>query len=344
MGTINEDSLRRLLKWFVTESANIFECVRISCLHDNNKVQNLTSVQLLVSLLRVIGLRARLVLVLGPIPFKLRGGEGVGTGKIRAKAGKDDIIVLSSPEVEDRLAPEGSEEGESVFGERTTELSRKGSKGRKRKAAGGVTPSGKRKRSSGDVTPTVSDADCSMTTSSHDSRTGKPKDLSASQLPPDEEDSVINSGVPVVRRGAGLGERQPACHTSPYFRRSKRIASCKQTILKDSESENDSSYVPEVETKGSKVTLDQETKAEKMKRRGSQKPPQAKKIKLAAEKHKERGGRRQVRDREEERVDKPDTGAEATEVKSSPVEEVGILKSKDEDVLYGMYKIYVSVT
>ena len=64
----NQESLLKLLKWFLARAVQLSKDVGSS--HPDSEFQSLTAVQLLVALMRVLSLRARLVLVLDPIPFK----------------------------------------------------------------------------------------------------------------------------------------------------------------------------------------------------------------------------------------------------------------------------------
>ena len=62
----SNDSLRRLLVWYKEEAHTLIKALTV----EHSCAEGLSTVQVLVGLLRAMGLRARLVLSLNPIPFK----------------------------------------------------------------------------------------------------------------------------------------------------------------------------------------------------------------------------------------------------------------------------------
>ena len=83
---LSRESLQKLLRWFSAESVTLRKTVEASCPEFCCSVVS----QLLVALLTAVGLRARVVLVLEPVPFKAAGK------KPQSRDGGEEIAKMSS--------------------------------------------------------------------------------------------------------------------------------------------------------------------------------------------------------------------------------------------------------
>ena len=103
----SRESLQKLLRWFSAESVTLRKTVEASCPEFCCSVVS----QLLVALLMAVGLRARVVLVLDPVPFKAAGkkpqsrdsGEEIAKtspsgvkGGVKTRSGSTSIVEIVS--------------------------------------------------------------------------------------------------------------------------------------------------------------------------------------------------------------------------------------------------------
>ena len=119
--TYNENAILKILKWLSNKTATLHQTLTESLLQGED-CSLLSDAQLLVTLLRALGLRVRLVMVLNPIPFK----ESKSSNKRKSAESNEQTAV----------SHEGKESEEQM--ELTVELDAPSSKETK--------PSGKRKR------------------------------------------------------------------------------------------------------------------------------------------------------------------------------------------------------
>ena len=309
----NQDSLLKTLKWFVAKMSQLSKHVETTS--PESEFQSLTGVQLLVVLLRAIGLRTRLVLVLNPISFKLasvksgrKSSEGspvAGSGKepVRKKSGDSNGATKEGGSSEGVQTPRmstvaegGSGKGEKgvsvmVEGEPSTE-----SRGRKRKAAA----SSRTKRRTSKRLPSAEG------------------DTSYNQRLQDEDGAIkgehassSQGGRRKRSRGKGKSRLHQTSTGSPHFKKSLKSQLEEDVGMSgvESYSNSDSDFVPE--TQSSKVKIrgqqiyddddddsddsDDKPKGKRRRKRsrgrlsrGSKgtSPPLAKKLKLAADEKK----------------------------------------------------------
>ena len=76
-GAYNENTILKILKWLSNKTATLHQTIRESVPQDKD-CGAFSDAQLLVTLLRALGLRVRLVMVLNPIPFKESKASGKG--------------------------------------------------------------------------------------------------------------------------------------------------------------------------------------------------------------------------------------------------------------------------
>jgi hypothetical protein len=102
-GAYNENIILKILKWLSDKAATLHQTVRESVPQDKH-CGSFSDAQLLVTLLRALDLRVRLVMVLNPTPFKERKASGKEKS---VKGSKEKTTVMSSQEKE--LSEEGME-------------------------------------------------------------------------------------------------------------------------------------------------------------------------------------------------------------------------------------------
>ena len=305
----NQDSLLKILKWSSAKMSQLFKHVETTS--PDSEFQSLTVVQLLVALLRAIGLRTRLILVLNPISFKPasvksnknpfqgspvagRGNEplttksGESCGATKEGALSEDVQTSRmSVMAEGGNGKTGKEEKKgvsvSVEGEPPTEP-----RGQKRKAPA----SSHTKRRTSKRLPSAEG------------------DTSYNQGLQDEEKDHASSsqgGRGKRSRGKGKSRLQPTSTSSRYFKKSAALL--KSQLEEDVESgvescsNSDSDFIPE--TQSSKVKIggqpddddsddfDDKPKGKKRGRKRSRgrlsrrskgtSPPLAKKLKVVAD-------------------------------------------------------------
>ena len=313
----NQDSLLKTLKWFVAKMSQLTK--HVETMSPESEFQSLTGVQLLVALLRAIGLRTRLVLVLNPVSFKpasvksgrksSEGSPAAGSGKepVRKKSGDSNGATKEGGSSEDVQTSRMSSVAESakdgsgkagknvkdasvsdvmVEGEPSTE-----SRGRKRKAAAG---SQTKRRTSKRLPSTEGDTSYDQ----HLQDEGgviKGEHVSSSQ-----GDRGKRS------RGKGKSRLHQTGTGSPYFKKSLK-SQLEEDVGVESYSNSDSDFVPE--TQSSKVKIggqpvyddddsddfDDKPKGKRRRKRSRGRlsrgnkgtsPPLAKKLKLAADENK----------------------------------------------------------
>ena len=309
----NQDSLLKILKWSSAKMSQLSKHVETTS--PDSEFQSLTVVQLLVALLRAIGLRTRLILVLNPISFKPasvksnknpfqgspvagRGNEPVTTksgessGATKEGALSEDVQTSQmSVMAEGGNGKTGKEEEKDVFvsveGEPPTE-----SRGRKRKAAAGSSHTKRRtsKRLSS------AEGDTSYNQGLQDEDGIKKEDRASSS----------QGGRGKRSRGKGKSRLQPTSTSSRYFKKSIAAPLKSQEDVEsgvESCSNSDSDFIPE--TQSSKVKIggqpdddsddfDDKPKGKKRGRKrsrgrlsrgskGTSPPSKAKKLKVAAD-------------------------------------------------------------
>ena len=306
----NQDSLLKILKWSSAKMSQLSKHVETTS--PDSEVQSLTVVQLQVALLRAIGLRTRLILVLNPISFKpasvksnknpFQGSPVAGRGNepLTTKSGESSGATKEGALSEDAQTSQmsvvaeggngktGKEEkgvSVSVEGEPPTEP-----RGRKRKAPAG---SHTKRRTSKRLPSAEGDTSYNQGLQAED---GVKKDhVSSSQ-----------GGRGKRSRGKGKSRLQPMSTSSRYFKKSAALL--KSQLEEDVESgvescsNSDSDFIPE--TQSSKVKIggqpddddsddfDDKPKGKKRGRKRSRgrlsrrskgtSPPLAKKLKVAA--------------------------------------------------------------
>lgn len=258
----NQDSLLKILKWSSAKMSQLSKHVETS---PDSEFQSLTVVQLQVALLRAIGLRTRLILVLNPISFKpasvksnknpFQGSTVAGRGNkpLTTKSGESSGATKEGALSEDvqtsrmSVVAEGGngktgkkeEKGVSVSveGEPPTE-----SRGRKRKAPAASHT----KRRTSKRLPSA-EGDTSYNQGLQDEDGVKKEDhVSSSQ-----------GGREKRSRGKGKSRLQPTSTSSHYFKKS--AAPLKSQLEEDvgmsveSCSNSDSDFIPE--TQSSKVKI-----------------------------------------------------------------------------------------
>ena len=119
--TYNENAILKILKWLSNKTATLHQTLTESLLQGED-CSFLSDAQLLVTLLRALGLRVRLVMVLNPIPFKERKSSNK---RKSVESGEQTVVSREGKEGEEQM-------------ELTVELDAPSSKETK--------PSGKRKR------------------------------------------------------------------------------------------------------------------------------------------------------------------------------------------------------
>ena len=310
----NQDSLLKILKWSSAKMSQLSKHVETTS--SDSEFQPLTVVQLLVALLRAIGLRTRLILVLNPISFKPasvksnkkssqgspvagRGNEplttksGESSGATKKGALSEDVQTSQmSVMAEGGNGKTGKEEEKgvsvSVEGEPPTE-----SRGQKRKAAAGSSHTKRRtsKRLSS------AEGDTSYNQGLQDEDGIKKQDRASSS----------QGGRGKRSRGKGKSRLQPTSTSSRYFKKSIAAPLKSQEDVEsgvESCSNSDSDFIPE--TQSSKVKIggqpddddsddfDDKPKGKKRGRKrsrgrlsrgskGTSPPPKAKKLKVAAD-------------------------------------------------------------
>jgi len=308
----NQDSLLKILKWSSAKMSQLSKHVETTS--PDSEFQSLTVVQLLVALLRAIGLRTRLILVLNPISFKPasvksnknpfqaspvagRGNEPVTTksgessGATKKGALSEDVQTSQmSVMAEGGNGKTGKEEEKgvsvSVEGEPATE-----SRGRKRKPAAGSHT----KRRTSKRLPSA-EGDTSYNQGLQDEDEVKKQDRASSS----------QGGRGKRSRGKGKSRLQPTSTSSPYFKKSTAPLKSQEDVESGVEScsNSDSDFIPE--TQSSKVKIggqpddddsddfDDKPKGKKRGRKrsrgrlsrgskGTSPPPKAKKLKVAAD-------------------------------------------------------------
>ena len=103
-GAYNENTILKILKWLSNKTATLHQTIRESVPQDNDG-GTFSDAQLLVTLLRALGLRVRLVMVLNPIPFK----ESKASGKGKSGKGSEEKTVTMVSYQEKALSEEGME-------------------------------------------------------------------------------------------------------------------------------------------------------------------------------------------------------------------------------------------
>ena len=308
----NQDSLLKTLKWFAVKISQLTKHVETTL--PESEFQSLTGVQLLVTLLRAIGLRTRLVLVLNPISFKpasvksgrksSEGSPAAGTRKepVRKKSGDSNGATKeggSSEDVQMSTVAESAKGGSGKAGKNVKDVSVSDvivegeppteSRGQKRKAAAGS----RTKRRTSKRLPSAEG------------------DTSYNQRLQDEggvikgEHACSSQGGRGKRsRGKGKSRLHQTGTGSPYFKKSLK-SQLEEDVGAESYSNSDSDFVPE--TQSSKVKIgdqpddddsddfDDKPKGKRRRKRsrgrlsrGSKgsSPPLAKKLKLAADENK----------------------------------------------------------
>ena len=308
----NQDSLLKILKWSSAKMSQLSKHVETTS--PDSEFQSLTVVQLLVALLRAIGLRTRLILVLNPISFKPasvksnknpfqgspvagRGNEPVTTksgessGATKEGALSEDVQTSQmSVMAEGGNGKTGKEEEKgvsmSVEGEPPTE-----SRGQKRKAAA----SSHTKRRTSKRLPSA-EGDTSYNQGLQDEDVVKKEDHGSSS----------QGGRGKRSRGKGKSRLQPTSTSSRYFKKSIAAPLKSQEDVEsgvESCSNSDSDFIPE--TQSSKVKIggqpdddsddfDDKPKGKKRGRKrsrgrlsrgskGTSPPSKAKKLKVAAD-------------------------------------------------------------
>ena len=91
----NENVILKILKWLSNKTATLHQTIRESVPQDKD-CGAFSDAQLLVTLLRALGLRVRLVMVLNPIPFK--ESKASGTGKSGKGSEEKTVTVVSYQE------------------------------------------------------------------------------------------------------------------------------------------------------------------------------------------------------------------------------------------------------
>lgn len=310
----NQDSLLKILKWSSAKMSQLSK--HVETMSPDSEFQSLTVVQLLVALLRAIGLRTRLILVLNPISFKPasvksnknpfqgspvagRGNEPVTTksgessGATKKGALSEDVQTSQmSVMAEGGNGKTGKEEEKgvsvSVEGEPPTE-----SRGRKRKAAAGSSHT--KRRTSKRLSSAEGDTSYNQGLQDED------------EVKKEDHASSSQGGRGKRSRGKGKSRLQPTSTSSPYFKKSIAAPLKSQEDVEsgvESCSNSDSDFIPE--TQSSKVKIggqpddddsddfDDKPKGKKRGRKrsrgrlsrgskGTSPPPKAKKLKVAAD-------------------------------------------------------------
>jgi hypothetical protein len=114
----NENIILKILKWLSNKTATLHQTVRESVPQDKG-CGSFSDTQLLVTLLRALGLRVRLVMVLNPIPYK----ESKASGKGKSMKGSEEKVSSQDKEL--------SEEGMELTVESDKSQSKSGSGGGK---------------------------------------------------------------------------------------------------------------------------------------------------------------------------------------------------------------------
>ena len=103
-GAYNENTILKILKWLSNKTATLHQTIRESVPQDKDG-GTFSDAQLLVTLLRALGLRVRLVMVLNPIPFK----ESKASGKGKSVKGSEEKTVTVVSYQEKAVSEEGME-------------------------------------------------------------------------------------------------------------------------------------------------------------------------------------------------------------------------------------------
>lgn len=313
----NQDSLLKTLKWFVAKISQLTKHVKTAL--PESEFQSLTEVQLLVALLRAIGLRTRLVLVLNPVSFKpasvksgrksSEGSPAAGSRKepVRKKSGDSSGAIKeggSSENVQMSTVAESTKGGSGKAGKNVKDVSVSDvmvegeppteSRRRKRKAAAGSQT----KRRTSKRLPSA-EGDTSYNQRLQDE----------GGIIKGDRASSSQGGRGKRSRGKGKSRLHQTGTGSPYFKKSLK-SQLEEDVGVESYSNSDSDFVPE--TQSSKVKIgrhiyddddddddsddfDDKPKGKRRRKRsrgrlsrGSKgtSPPLAKKLKLAADENK----------------------------------------------------------
>ena len=350
----NQDSLLKTLKWFAVKISQLTKHVETTL--PESEFQSLTGVQLLVALLRAIGLRTRLVLALNPVSFKpasvksgrksSEGSPAAGSGKepVRKKSGDSSGAIKeggSSEDVQMSTVAESAKGGSGKAGKNVKDVSVSDimvegeppteSRRRKRKAAA----RSQTKRRTSKRLPSAEDDTSYNQRLQDEGGVIKGKHASSSQ-----------GGREKRPRGKGKSRLHQTGTGSPYFKKSLK-SQLEEDVGVESYSNSDSDFVPD--TQSSKVKIggqpddddsddfDDKPKGKRRRKRsrgrlsrGSKgsSPPLAKKLKLAADENKNSSS--EVSRRESE--DDPGHHQDPSAAKEEPD------KPKSGD-LYGMFDL-----
>ena len=135
---LTQKTLLKFLTWFASSVKQVYDVVKLFFANGSPFVAE--QVQLLVCLLRALGLRTRLVIVLDPLPFKEESKSSIArqkslakrTAKVHEQLSSEPNLSLANPETVASdlcLAPAVSDSGQDTPNERSSPYLRK----RKRK-------------------------------------------------------------------------------------------------------------------------------------------------------------------------------------------------------------------
>ena len=131
---LTQKTLLKFLMWFASTVKQVYDVVKLFFANGSPFVAN--QVQLLVCLLRALGLRTRLVLVLDPLPFKEESKSSIArrkslskrTAKVHEQLSSEPNLSLANPETVASdlcLTPAVSDSGQDTPKERSSPYLRK---------------------------------------------------------------------------------------------------------------------------------------------------------------------------------------------------------------------------
>ena len=240
----NQKSLLKLVRWFSAESVTLWQAVEASCPEFCCSVVS----QLLVALLMAVGLRARVVLVLDPVPFK-GGGKKPHSRDSSIKTRSRSSSVVEIVDDLSNVVKVKSDGNVKLLEENVTKLEGKrgGSSEESVQSQAGKKSSRARKRGASPLP-----VDSQAPTSSKRRRTSRAtnsSNLDQDPIPTDTSatgDIACSSKSARQRKGKGRGRRgsEPvssalSCKRSPYFKKKGKSRKLGRGRRGDSESASD---------------------------------------------------------------------------------------------------------
>ena len=220
----DENAILRILKWLSNKTTTLHQTLQESILQDKD-CSPFSDAQLLVMLLRALGLRVRLVMVLNPIPFK----ESKASSKTKSAEGSEKTVVACQEKEQSEEQMEVTVEPDVPSGKETKSSGKRKRKGSREKLQS-KSESGGEKAGGGGTSKTISGSTGKKIRQCTDEGSSSSRTLSGQ----------AQKGGARKRTQTTKQQKELAPSTSsPYFKKQTRCRSARTSSSQDMEEEED---------------------------------------------------------------------------------------------------------